>query len=374
MRIAMVSPYDLSVPGGAQGQVRGLSVALRHLGHEVTVVSPGTEGTPHDDGTVLVGRARGLRANGSVAPVSVSPVAAVRAARLVRKSEFDVVHLHEPLAPVINYGCLLAARQPLVGTFHRNGKSPLYRVLGPAARWAVGRLEVRCAVSEAARDSARAALGGEYEVLFNGIDVEAFETDTRTPTTAPTVLFLGRHERRKGLAILLEAFASVDQPAVLWIAGEGPATAELRRHYPPSATVQWLGVISEEQKVARMAGADVFCAPSLGGESFGMVLLEAMAAGCALVASDIEGYRTASAGHALLVPPGDSQALAAGLNAALSDAAAQSGLSSPASLVSARQRAEHWSMANLAGRYVQIYERIVADATGDGDHQDPGVA
>jgi phosphatidylinositol alpha-mannosyltransferase len=360
MRIAMVSPYDLSVPGGAQGQVRGLSVALRDLGHDVIIVAPGTESGPHDDRTVLVGRAVGVKANGSIAPVSLSPAAAVRAARVVRNPNIDVVHLHEPLAPAINYGCLLAARQPMVGTFHRNGHSPLYRVLGPAARWALGRLAVRCAVSEAARDNAAMSLGGEYVVLFNGIDVEAFETDTPTPTTAPTILFVGRHEPRKGLAVLLEAFSSVDQPAVLWVAGEGPATAELRRQYPPSETVRWLGAISDDQKVARMAGADVFCAPSLGGESFGLVLLEAMAAGCALVASDIDGYRSASAGHALLVAPGDSEALAFGLNAALRDAAARRGLSSPTALDSARQRAQQWSMANLAGRYVEIYERIVA--------------
>src|ERR1700728_5049942 len=146
MRIAMVSPYDLAVPGGVQGQVRGLSAALRHLGHEVTVVAPGTQAPPREDQTVVVGRVLGLRANGSVAPVALSPAAAIRAARVVRSAEVDVGHLHEPLAPLINYGCLVAARQPMVGTFHRNGRSPLYRFFVPAARWALGRLAVCCAV------------------------------------------------------------------------------------------------------------------------------------------------------------------------------------------------------------------------------------
>ena len=366
MRIAMVSPYDLSVPGGVQGQVSGLSEALRDLGHEVVVVAPG-KGAVGDGGrTVLVGRAVGVRANGSVAPVSISPGAAARAARVVRRPGIDVVHLHEPLAPVLNYGCLLAARQPIVGTFHRNGPSALYRVLGPLARWAVGRLAVRCAVSEAARDNAASSLGGDYEVLFNGIDVERFATDAPTPTTAPTVLFVGRHEPRKGLAVLLEAFESLRRPAVLWVAGEGPATAELRRRHPASARLQWLGAISDDQKVARMVGADVFCAPSLGGESFGMVLLEAMAAGCALGASDIDGYRVASGGHALLVAPGDPAALASGLDQALSDAAAGRGLASPEALAAARRHADRWSMSKLARRYVEIYERVLAGPRGDG--------
>jgi phosphatidylinositol alpha-mannosyltransferase len=354
----MVSPYDLSVYGGVQGQVSGLSAALRKLGHDVVVVAPGT-GAGDGGRTVLVGRAVGVRANGSVAPVAISPAAAYRAARVVRDPGIDVVHLHEPLAPVLNYGCLVAARQPIVGTFHRNGKSALYRALGPAARWAVKRLAARCAVSEAARDNV-ASLGVDFEVLFNGIDVDRFATDTPTPTTAPTVLFVGRHEPRKGLAVLLEAFESVTPPAALWIAGEGPATAELRRRYPPSTTLQWLGAITDDQRAARMAGADVFCAPSLGGESFGMVLLEAMAAGCALVASDIDGYRAAALDHALLVPPGDPVALSSALDDALSDAVAGRGLSSDAALGSARRRADEWSMARLAGRYVEIYERVLA--------------
>jgi phosphatidylinositol alpha-mannosyltransferase len=364
MRIAMVSPYDLSVPGGVQGQVTGLRDALRGLGHEVVVVAPGRR-SPGDGGdTVVVGRAVGVRANGSVAPVAIWPTAAARAARAIRHANVDVVHLHEPLAPVVNYGCLLAARQPMVGTFHRNGSSALYRVLGPLAGWALGRLAARCAVSESARDNAASSLGGDYEVLFNGIDVDRFRTDAPTPTTAPTVLFLGRHEPRKGLAFLLRAFEAVTPPAVLWVAGEGPATAELQRRHPPSATVQWLGAITEEEKVARMAGADVFCAPSLGGESFGMVLLEAMAAGCALVASDIDGYRTAADGQARLVPPGDAAALARALDEALADASAGRGLSSPEARESARARAEQWSMGRLAARYVEIYERVLAGAPG----------
>ena len=121
----------------------------------------------------------------------------------------------------------------------------------------------------------------------------------------PVVLFLGRHEARKGLDVLLDAFAMVERPAVLWVAGDGPGSEVQRRRHPESDRVRWLGMLSDDEVASRLAGADVLCAPSLHGESFGMVLLEGMAAGCAVVASDIEGYRSAAGGHAELVPPGD---------------------------------------------------------------------
>jgi phosphatidylinositol alpha-mannosyltransferase len=361
----MVSPYDLSVHGGVQGQVSGLAAVLRTMDHEVVVVTPGRPVGDDGCGTVRVGGSIGVRANGSVAPVSIWPTAAARAARVVRRPDIDVVHLHEPLAPVANYGCLLAGRQPIVGTFHRNGASKLYRALGPAARWAARRLASACAVSDSARDNA-SSLGVDFEVLFNGVDVDRFATGVPTPTSGPTVLFVGRHEPRKGLSVLLEAFSSLQRPAVLWVAGEGAETEGLRRRYPGSPTLHWLGAISDDEKVARLAGADVFCAPSRGGESFGMVLLEAMAAGCALVASDIDGYRDAADGRASFVPPGDPAALAVALIEALADSEAKRGLSSPDAVAAGRSRAEEWSMGRLARRYVEIYERVLADASARG--------
>jgi phosphatidylinositol alpha-mannosyltransferase len=369
----MVSPYDLTVPGGVQGQVLGLGAALRSLGHEVVVVAPGRR-VGRTDGLITVGEAIGVRANGSVAPVALSPLAAVRAGRAVRRGGFDVVHLHEPLAPVVNYGCLVAASQPIVGTFHRNGASAFYRILGPGVRWAVGRLAARCAVSEAARDNVAPFCAGEFEVLFNGIDVDRHRTEEPTPTEGPTVLFVGRHEPRKGLAVLLEAVSLMARPPVLWIAGAGPATAELRERFPASPRRQWLGTISEDEKVARMAGAHVFCAPSTGGESFGMVLLEAMAAGCAVVASDIDGYRQAAGGHARLVAPSDPQGLALALETALDDATSGAAGSSPDALASARRHAERWSMVELARRYEQIYRRVAPGGSGDRASAGPAVA
>ncbi len=362
MRVAMVSPYDLSVPGGVQGQVRGLAGALRALGHEVLVIAPGPPVA--GDGQITVGRAVGVRANGSVAPVSVSPFAAFRAGRATRSADLDVVHLHEPLAPIINYGCLVASRAPVVGTFHRNGASPLYRLLRPAVRSLTARLAARCAVSVAARDNVAPYARGEFEIVFNGVDLDPYERATPSPRRQPTVLFVGRHEPRKGLGVLLDAFERSDREAELWVIGEGPETEELRRRHPPSDSLLWLGPVDDAEKAARMAGAQVVVAPSLAGESFGVVLLEAMAARCSVVASDIEGYRDAAGGIAKLVPPGDPVALAAALAAALDDAVAGSGRSSPAALDEGRAQAERWSMPRLAERYVAIYERVLTALRG----------
>ncbi len=358
MRVAMVSPYDLGVPGGVQGQVRGLARALRGLGHEVVVLSPGPPG--RSDGEVTLGRSLGVRANGSVAPLALSPLAAVRAARALDSVRPDVVHLHEPLAPLINYGCLLRTRAPVVGTFHRNGSSALYRVLRPAVRLVSRRLAARCAVSESARDNVARFAGGEFEVLFNGVDLDSYAGATPARADKPSVVFVGRHERRKGLAVLLEAFERRTRPAELWVIGEGPATAELRRRHPASDSLHWLGAVDDAEKATRLAAARVLVAPSLGGESFGVVLLEAMAARCSVIASDIEGYREAAGGHARLVAPGDPAALASALDEALAEAELGTGRASPGALNAALAHAQGWSMERLAGRYVEIYERVLA--------------
>ncbi len=369
----MVSPYALTRPGGVQGQVLGLSRSLRQLGHEVTVLGPADDGDSSrafsravERDVVVIGRPMGVCSNGSVAPHALSPLAAVRAERAVRRRGFDVVHLHEPLAPVTSYGLVLRSRVPTVGTYHRAGVSRWMPVLKPLAGLVGRRLQVRVAVSEAARETGERLGGGTFEVLFNGVDVERFASAVPERTTGgpPVVLFVGRHEARKGLGVLLDAFPSIDRPAVLWIAGEGPETKVQRRRYPPSDRVRWLGVLDDDELARRLAGADVLCAPSLHGESFGVVLLEGLAAGCAVVASDIEGYRAAAGGHATLVPPGDADALARALGVALADAVAGSGASSPEAHKAAELHARAWSMDELARRYVEIYERAIAGAGG----------
>jgi phosphatidylinositol alpha-mannosyltransferase len=365
VRVALVCPYSLSVPGGVQGQVLGLARSLGATGHEVMVLAPvdGPVDVPTGTELVALGRSLPVPANGSVAPVSLGPVGMGRAVRAIRHGDVDVVHLHEPLAPGAGYACLVGCPQPKVGTFHRCGASTAYRVLGPLARVAAGRLAVRCAVSPEAMATARDALGGRYEIVGNGVELDRFASAEPWPTDGPTVLFVGRHERRKGLGVLLDAFGRPgldDHAATLWVVGHGPETDSLQARTPRGTSVRWLGRVDDHELASRLAGADVLCAPSLGGESFGMVLLEAMAARTAVVASDIPGYAFVAAGVARLVAPGDATALADALAAALADAVAGTGASAPAALDRAFAHASTWSMARLAERYGEIYDGVLA--------------
>jgi phosphatidylinositol alpha-mannosyltransferase len=365
----MLSPYSLTRPGGVQGQVIGLSRCLRALGHDVTVLGPVDPGesVPESAGDhFVIGKPTALHSNGSVAPVALSPTAAARVERFVRTGGFDVLHAHEPLAPMAAYGLVMTSPLPMVGTYHRAGVSRWVPLLKPLADLVGRRLQIRVAVSEAARETGLRSGGGEFEVLFNGVEMERFESapPVHDELGRPVVMFLGRHEPRKGLNVLLDAFAMVERPAVLWVAGHGPAGEVQRRRYPESDRVRWLGMLSDQEVASHLAGADVLCAPSLHGESFGMVLLEGMAAGCTVVASDIEGYRSAAEGHAELFPPGDASALARTLGVALADAAEGSGRSSIEARKQATEYARAWSMEALAERYVDVYTRAI-DAYGN---------
>jgi len=355
MRIGIVSPYSLTEPGGVQGQVLGLARALRADGHDVRVLGP-CDGPPPDAGVTPLGVSLPTATNGSVAPIAPDPSAQLRTIRALRDEEFDVVHLHEPLCPGPTQTALLFKTAPLVGTFHASGSALAYRWFKPVVRRAARRLEVRCAVSEEALASARKGLGGDYELVFNAIDADEFIRGEPCPTEGPTVFFLGRHEQRKGLGVLLEAFAMLDSDVRLWVGGEGPQTEALRRAYTDER-IEWLGRIDDTERVARLQGADVFCAPSLHGESFGIVLLEAMAAHTPVVASDISGYAKVARGglDAQLVPPGDAPALAAALSAVLSDPGRRAEL-----VAAGLQRVDDFSMRSLADIYVDCYTRAIA--------------
>ncbi|HUI05285.1 MAG TPA: glycosyltransferase family 4 protein [Acidimicrobiales bacterium] len=360
----MLCPYSLSAPGGVQGQVTGLAAALRHDGHDVVVLAPADEGTdlgPDGPDLVRLGRAIAVPANGSVAPVALSPGAVRTALDAVRGGGFEVLHLHEPLVPGPGLACLVRCSLPMVGTFHRAGAGPGYRALGRVARGAAQRLAARCAVSEEAAATAASVLGdgAPYEIVGNGIDTRRLLAATPWPTEGPTVLFVGRHEPRKGLSVLLAAAAALgpDGPT-LWVAGEGPDTERLRRRHPAGPRLAWLGRVGDDALAARLAGAHALCAPSVGGESFGVVLLEAMAARTAVVASDIPGYAAVVDGHGVLVPAGDVGAWATALASVTADAAAATGRCAPAALDAAAAHAARWSMPRVAARYVEVYRRV----------------
>lgn len=366
-------PYSLSRPGGVQSQVLGLARALEARHHRVTVFAPldDLDDAPKDVELVATGHSYPLPGNGSVAPVTLSVPVMARAARTIKAGGFDVIHVHEPFTPGVAYGLLLTrSLPPLISTFHRSGGSPIYTVLRPLTRRLTGRFAVHCAVSESARATAYNALGGHYEVGFNGVEIDRFDAVDPWPTDRPTILFLGRHEERKGLRVLLEAVSALDRTTngpvsgrpVLWVAGDGPESAELQVRYPESEDIRWLGVLPEEEKHRRLVAADLLCAPSLGGESFGVVLLEAMAARTLVVASDIDGYRNATGGHARLVPPGDVGAWAQVLAELLGGAGSGSD-DGKARLDEASEWAAHWSMGRLAQWYESIYRSVLVGST-----------
>lgn len=354
MRIGLVCPYSLTIPGGVQGQVLALGRSLRAMGHEARVLGP-CDGPPPDAGVTPLGRSVPTAANGSVAPIAPDPSAQLRTIRALRDEDFDVVNLHEPIAPGPTMTALLFGDAPMVGTFHAAGESAAYRYLGWGLKRMARRLSHRVAVSPDAEALASTALGGTYELLFNGIEVDRFAVGPSHPVEAPTIFFLGRHEPRKGLEVLLAALADLPEDMRVWVGGDGPQTAELRARHAADPRIEWLGRISDEERAARMRGCTVYCSPSVRGESFGMVLLEAMASGCALVASDLDGHRNvATEGvDALLAPVGDAAALAKALRRVLDDDVLRAEL-----VAGGRRRADELSMTHLAERYVEIYGAV----------------
>jgi phosphatidylinositol alpha-mannosyltransferase len=361
VRVVLVCPYSLSLPGGVQGQVLGLARTLRHRGISATVLGP-CDGPPPEAGVISVGPSVSLAANGSVAPLAPDPPAIRRTLEVLSSEQPHVLHLHEPLVPGPALAALLAGSVPAVGTFHASGRVPAYVWLRPAVRAVARRIGLRTAVSPEARALAERWLGGACHVLPNGVEVERFAKADHWPapdtpgSTGRAILFVGRHEPRKGLEVLLRAFSKLERrDAVLWVAGEGPATAALAAAAPPG--VEWLGRISDGELAQRLRTAAVFCAPSLHGESFGVVLLEAMAAGTPVVASDIAGYRDVARDdrEAVLVPGGDVAALTNGLRRVLDDPTLA------ARLVDAgTARAANFSMERLAARYADLYESLLA--------------
>jgi phosphatidyl-myo-inositol alpha-mannosyltransferase len=355
VRVGLLCPYSLTIPGGVQGQVLGLARSLRRLEHEVRVLGP-CDGPPPDAGVTPLGRSVPTAANGSVAPIAPDPSAQLRTIRALRDEGFDLLHLHEPMAPGPCVTALLIGDVPKVGTFHAAGESAPYRYLGWGLRRMARRLDHRCAVSPDAKALAEGGLGGTYELLFNAVEVERFANGPVHPSDGPTIFFLGRHEPRKGLEVLLAALADLPPDVHLWVGGDGPQTDELKDRYRHDGRIEWIGRISDDERSARMRGCTVYCSPSVRGESFGMVLLEAMASGCALVASDLDGHRNvASDGvDALLTPVGDAAALAKALRRVLDDQDLRDEL-----MAGGRRRAEQLSMTRLAERYDQIYCRLV---------------
>jgi phosphatidylinositol alpha-mannosyltransferase len=333
VKVAVVSPYDLSHEGGVGRHVRALAAALAAEGHQAWVLGPASGAVP--EGCHGVKGVVPIRANGSVARIGL--LADARATnRWLESRGVDLVHVHEPLVPGPGrHAIAWAARhgRPVVATFHANAERelPVQTLLRRVASAGMGRIDYGIAVSRQAKAFSRAVFRGRTAVIPNGVDLEAFNATLATapkgpgPHRVPRVLFVGRFgERRKGFEVLLaaaEALAASRRGMDVQVVGGGPEARFARR--AARAGVTFVGRLGDQALAAAYREADVFCAPSLGGESFGMVLVEAMAAGCPVVASDIPGYAEAARGAAVLVAPGDAAALAEALWAMAADPAAR---------------------------------------------------
>jgi len=364
VKVGIVCPYDWSAPGGVQVHVRDLAVALQRLGHEVSVLAPCDDDIELPPYVVSAGGAVTLSYNGSKAKVAFGPVTTRRVRRWIRKGDFDVLHVHEPLSPSVSILSCWAARGPVVATWHSSmQRSRALAAMYPLAQTALEKVSARIAVSEAARQTLVEHMGGDAVLIPNGVDCSAFgglDPLPGWPGEGGSLLFLGRiDEPRKGLQVLLEALPAIAErhPQVrLLVAGPGDVE-EFRDALAPevAARVEFLGLVSEEVKARAFVSADLYVAPNTGGESFGIVLLEAMASGTAVLASDIEAFRRVvdegRAGATFLnEDPADLARVAGQL---LDDAAERARLAREGLL-----RAREFDWETVAQRVVEVYDAV----------------
>jgi phosphatidyl-myo-inositol alpha-mannosyltransferase len=370
MRIGLVCPYTWDVPGGVQEHVRGLADALIDLGHHVSVIAPANEDEPVEpDYVVPAGRAVPVPYNGSVARLAFGFVSASRVRRWLKEGDFDVVHVHEPAAPSLSLLACWAFDGPIVATVHTAmPRSRVLHVAQPILQSALEKISGRIAVSEAARTTLVEHLGGDAVLIPNGVSVRRFEKADALPGwpgEGGALGFLGRiDEPRKGLPILLEAFGllAAQRPGLrLLVAGRGDAEEALEQLAPEFRDrVVLLGQVSDEDKVRVYHSVDVFCAPNTGGESFGIVLAEAMAAGAPIVASDLDAFRRVLRGGKAgeLFENGSAAGLADATARMLDDPARRATLAEAASVA---VRDYDWQV--VARDVLRVYE-AVAPAAG----------
>lgn len=346
MKVGLVCPYDWSHPGGVRSHIQGLAAALARLGIGTEIIAPasGTEGE-----IFVAGRPFEIPFNGSVARLCFSRSAARRVRARLHEGDIDVLHLHEPAIPSVSMVALTSATIPAVATFHASARRSIgYQAARPILKPRLGKLATRIAVSRAAASLVSRYFPGDYKIIPNGIDVgewEQAEPDEKMVELQPFVLFVGRPEPRKGLGVLVEAMQMVRVRTGANLVVVGPKANDV----PGWAHV--LGPVSGARLHAIMKAASVFCAPSLGGESFGIVIAEALAAGIPVVCSDLAGYKEASGGSALHVPTGDAGATADALCSVLDDPTRSKTL-----IEAGQRRAAELDWPVVANKLVEIYE------------------
>jgi len=375
MRIGMVCPYLWDIPGGVQAHVRDLAETLIALGHEVSVLAPGEEGSPTlPSYVVAAGKTVPIPYNGSVARLQFGLVSATRVRRWLRQGNFDVVHVHEPAPPSLSLLTVLLADVPLVATFHAaSTRSRFLAMFDSVVQAVLERLSGRIAVSQAARKMIVEHLGADAVVIPNGVSIAHYADAAprpgypRDPALGGTIGFIGRYdESRKGMAILIEALTTLvrRRPGVrLLVAGRGEE-AEFLERLPEflAGSVVMLGMVSERDKASLLRSVDVYVAPNTGGESFGIILLEAMAARTPIVASDLQAFRRVlDDGRAgLIFRNRDAADLAAALDTVLGNEALRGQLAAASAQV-----VQPYDWAVVASQIMRVYEIAVAATLPD---------
>lgn len=368
MRIGIVCPYSFDVPGGVQFHIRDLAETLIGLGHEVSVLTPAEDEGSLPPYAVSAGRSVAVKYNGSVARLAFGPISATRVHRWLVKGGFDVLHVHEPVSPSLSMLATLAARGPVVATFHTAmTRSRTMAVSAPALQLVLEKITARIAVSALARRVQVEHLGGNAVEIPNGVSVAHFaaaEPLPGWPGEGGAVGFLGRFtEPRKGFGLLVEAVARLapTYPGLrLLVAGPGDMS-EVEMPAAVAERLTFLGKVSEVDKARMLRSVDVYVAPNTGGESFGMILTEAMAAGTPVLASDIDAFRRVlDDGRAgAFFPVGDATALARELAALLDAPARRKELSE-----AGRQVVAPYDWPVVARRILEVYSTAIAAVTG----------
>jgi phosphatidylinositol alpha-mannosyltransferase len=373
VKIAMVSPYDFTWPGGVTAHVAQLARALGRSGHEVQVLAPHSPSRDFQDSDLLVpfGRSVPLPSGGSTARVTLSWWLYPKIRALLKKEQFDIIHLHEPMVPILPLCVLEFSKSVNVGTFHASySRQHLYRAFQPIIKRWQKLLHGSIAVSPAARRYVNNTFPGEYEIIPNGIDYKHFSANVaplpQYQDGKLNILFVGRLEKRKGLRYLLEAYSKLkwEMPNTrLIVVGPGNPDKESYRILSSHGLrdVEFAGRVSYDELPRYYATADIFCSPATGGESFGIVLLEAMSAGKPVVASDIEGFRgiMTDGEQGLLVTKKDTGGLANALGRLARDPELRSKLGGQGS-----RSAEDYRWEVVAGRVEEYYNRCIQAANG----------
>lgn len=369
MRIALVSPYDYSYPGGVTVHIQHLRNEFVRNGHEVKIIAPSSKPIDDCEGVIVCGRPYSIPASGSIARIALSLRLSANVKHFLA-DEFDVVHLHEPLMPTLPITTLRFSKAINVGTFHAHNDRSLAYFYGRRIlkRW-FRKLDGKIAVSKPAMEFASKYFPGYYNIIPNGIDIDRFSNALPFPNLLDdklNILFVGRLEKRKGLKYLVRAFAKVKREMpntrLLIVGPDGGLRSGYQKTIAKNdiPDVHFLDYVSHEDLPRYYKSADVFCAPATGQESFGIVLLEAMAAGKPVIASDIDGYSQVvnHTKEGLLVPPKDENSLAMSIVHLLADKEMRNHMGAIG-----EESAKAYSWTVVAERISSYYERLLGETT-----------